>query len=222
MTDPTPAPIVFFYSVRSVYAYFAAPRVADLAHRHGRRLVHCPVDLSQVVPAFGSLPFAERGARPRALQFRLEVQRWSEYLNMPVLLDPVHHHGDRLLPSALVLATQDAGLDTDRLAADLLTALWRHDRDIADPAVLSDLVRAIGINPAPLIERAADPAMSAAFQACTNRAIEAGVPGSPSFLVDGEIFYGQDRLMFVEHHLNSPFGRTGKAMGSPTAQPPLA
>jgi 2-hydroxychromene-2-carboxylate isomerase len=117
----------------------------------------------------------------------------------------------------LVLAAQDAGFDTDRLAADLLTALWRHDRDIADPAVLSDLVRAIGIDPAPLLERAADPAMSAAFQACTNRAIEAGVPGSPSFLVDGELFYGQDRLMFVERHLSCPFSRPGAAKGSPTA-----
>jgi 2-hydroxychromene-2-carboxylate isomerase len=200
-------PISFFYSVRSVYAYFAARRIADLARRHGRRLEHCPIDLSQVVPAFGSQPFGERSPQVRALQFRTEVRRWSEYLEMPVLLDPVHHHGDRLSPSALILAAQAMAADADSLAAALLTALWRDDRDIASVEVQSDLARACGIEPAPLLERAGAPGMLANFQRCTDRAIALGVPGSPSFLVDGELFYGQDRLMFVERQLVKPFGR---------------
>jgi 2-hydroxychromene-2-carboxylate isomerase len=207
MTEVGAAPLVFFYSVRSVYAYFAASRIADLARRHGRRIEHCPIDLSQVVPAFGSQPFAERAAKARALQFDLEVRRWSEYLELPVRLHPVHHHGDRLRPSALVLAAQEAGVETDRLATAILTALWRDDRDIADPEVLSGLVRECGIDPIPLMARAADPAMAAEFQRCTERAIAHGVPGSPSFLVDGELFYGQDRLIFVERQLIQPFGQ---------------
>jgi 2-hydroxychromene-2-carboxylate isomerase len=209
MTEPgsSQASISFFYSVRSVYAYFAARRIADLARIHGRRLEHCPIDLSQVVPAFGSQPFAERSPRARALQFKLEVRRWSEYLDMPVLLDPIHHHGDRLSPSALILAAQAMGANTDRLAAALLTALWRDDLDIAAPEVQSDLARACGIEPRPLLERAAAPDMAEAFQRSTDRAIALGVPGSPSFLVDGELFYGQDRLMFVERQLVKPFSR---------------
>jgi 2-hydroxychromene-2-carboxylate isomerase len=56
-----------------------------------------------------------------------------------------------------------------------------------------------------LLIRARSAELLGAFEACTSRAIECGVPGSPSFLVDGELFYGQDRLMFVEHHLAQPF-----------------
>lgn len=207
MTDIGRAPIVFFFSVRSVYAYFAAERLIALARRHDRRIEYCPVDLSQVVPAFGSQPFSDRAPRARALQFDLEVRRWSEYLALPVIVDPVHHHGDRLGPSALVLAAQEAGCDLDRFVPALLTALWRDDRDIAAPAVLEGIIRDCGLEPAPLLGRMADAAMAAAFQRCTDRAIALGVPGSPSFLVDGELFYGQDRLMFVERQLTRPFAR---------------
>ncbi|MEN9774342.1 MAG: hypothetical protein RL322_1412 [Pseudomonadota bacterium] len=205
MAEPDPAPIECFYSVRSVYAYFGLPRIALLARQYGRRLIHRPIDLSRVVPAFGSQPFGERGARGRALQFRTEVWRWSQFLDMPVRLEPVHHHGDRNLPSCFILAAQEEGLDADALAVALLTALWRDDQDIADPAVLQSIAAGCGADGESLRVRAQSARLQDAFEACTQRAIDNGVPGSPSFLVDGELFYGQDRLMFVERHLSRPF-----------------
>ena len=205
MPEARSDPIEFYYSVRSVYAYFAVARIADIARRHGRTIHHCPIDLSKVVPAFGSQPFAERGAKARTLQFRTEVRRWSQFLDVPVLVDPAHHHGDRVLPSCMVLAAQTAGLDTDVIAAAILTALWRDDRDIADPEVLSEILEPLGINPVPLLAAACTDAQRSSFESCTARAIELGVPGSPSFFVDGQLFYGQDRLIFVERHLGQPF-----------------
>ncbi len=200
--------IEYFYSVRSIYAYFGAARLVAMAKRFGRRLVHRPVDLSKVVPAFGSVWFLDRPPVHTAYHFGREIERWSEYLAIPALVDPKHHYGDRTLPSGLVLAAQEAGANVDALHEGVLTALWRDDRDIADPAILAGLCRAAGIaDPAPLLARALSPAIQTAFDACSARAIEARVPGSPTYVVDGELFYGQDRLMMVERHLERPFRR---------------
>jgi len=200
------ATIDYYYSVRSVYAYLGSSRIRALARRFGRTLRHRPIDLSRVVPAAGSLPFAQRSATLRAYQFGRELERWSEWLDIPVIIEPEHHYGDRDLPSGLVLAAQQAGCDVDALSDAILTALWRDDRDIADPTVLAQLAAGVGIDAEPLLERALAPDTMAEFAACTDEAIRIGVLGSPTYGVDGELFYGQDRLMFVERELERPFG----------------
>ena len=193
--------IEYYYSTRSIYAYFGASRIVALARRFGRRLVHRPVDLSRVVPAAGSPPFSERSPTLRRYQFGREIERWSEYLGIPALVDPTHHYGDRTLPSGFVLAAQDQGQDVDALHLAVLQALWRDDRDSGDPAVLA----ASGIDPAPLLAAAPTGRIQAQFAAATEAAIAAGVLGSPTYIVDGEMFYGQDRLMMVERALERPF-----------------
>lgn len=200
--------IEYYYSARSIYAYFGAARIVALARRFGRRLLHLPVDLSRVVPAAGSQPFAERSATQRRYQFGREIERWSEYLAIPALVDPTHHYGDRALPSGFLIAAQDQGQDVDTLHHAVLQALWRDDRDIGDPAVLGAIARECGIDPAPLLAAALTPPTQAGFAAATEAAIAAGILGSPSYVVDGEMFYGQDRLMMVERALERPFAPT--------------
>jgi len=200
--------IDYYYSTRSIYAYFGAARIVALAHRHGRRLVHKPVDLSQVVPAAGSQPFAERSATQRRYHFGREIERWSEYLGVPALVDPSHHHGDRALPSGFVIAAQAQGHDVDALHVALLQALWRDDRDVGNPDVLAAIARETGIDPTPLLAAALAPETQAEFARNTAEAIARHVLGSPTYIVDGENFYGQDRLMMVERALERPFAPT--------------
>jgi 2-hydroxychromene-2-carboxylate isomerase len=199
--------IDYYYSVRSVYAYFGSARIAELARRFGRTLRHYPIDLSQVIPAFGSVPFSERGPKVRAYYFGRELERWSAWLAMPVVIEPVHHYGDRNLPSGCVLAAQQLGLDANLLSDVILRALWRDDRDIANEAVLRSLAIECRMEPEPVLELALSADIQRQFKACTARAIEFGVPGSPTYCVDGQLFYGQDRLMFVEHQLKQGFGQ---------------
>lgn len=203
--------IDYYYSTRSIYAYFGAQRIVDLARRFGRRLVHRPVDLSRVVPAAGSLPFDKRSAAHKAYQFGREIERWSEYLAIPALVDPVHHFGDRTLSAGVILAAQAAGADVDRLHVDMLTALWRDDRDLSSTEVLASLVSGIGADAKAILDAARAADIQAAFNQCTELAIADGVPGSPTYIVDGDLFYGQDRLMMVERALERPFAPPGPA-----------
>lgn len=201
--------IEYFYSTRSIYAHFGAQRIVDLARRFGRRLVHFPVDLSRVVPAAGSLPFDKRSAAHKAYQFGREIERWSEYLGIPALVDPVHHFGDRKLSAGVILAAQTAGADVDRLHVDMLTALWRDDRDLSSADVLGGLVAGVGADAKAILDAARSDSNQARFRQCTEEAVAAGVPGSPTYIVDGELFYGQDRLMMVERALERPFAKPG-------------
>lgn len=213
MTEPPAAAatptIEYFYSVRSIYAYFGAARIAALARLHGRRLLHRPIDLSRVVPGAGHQPLNERSAAHKAYFFGREVERWSEFLGIPALVDPKHHFGDRALPSGIVIAAQRMGADADALSHAILEALWRFDRDIADPAVLADLARGCGLDPAPLLAAARTPEVQAAFEANTADAIDRYVIGSPTYVVDGDAFYGQDRLPMVARALERPFAPPG-------------
>ncbi len=203
-----PPAIDYFYSTRSIYAYFGAQRIIDLARQHGRRLVHKPVDLSRVIPASGSLPFAQRSPRNKQHFFGREIELWSEYLDIPALVDPVHHYGDRALPSGFVIAAQQQGADVGALHLAILAALWRDDRDVGDPQVLSAIAREAGLDPAPLQDAAQSEVVQAQFERNTEEAITRGVFGSPTYFVDDEMFYGQDRLMMVERALRQPFRRS--------------
>lgn len=205
------ATIEYFYSVRSVYAYFGAVRIADLAQQHGRSLVHKPIDLGRVVAGFGSQPIAARSAKHKERYFGRELELWSEFLGIPVNVDPQHHFGDRVPASAAVLAAQAQGLDTDALSHAILQALWRDDRDVADAAVLAALCRDVGIEPGCVLGETAIASVAVEFESCTQEAIARGVPGSPTYSVDGELFYGQDRLALVERALQRPFARTAIA-----------
>jgi carboxymethylenebutenolidase len=117
-------------------------------------------------------------------------------------VQPAHFPVPADLPSQLIIATEQthgptAALD---LAGRMGRAVWAEERNLADPAVLRALLSEAGL-PTSLLEQAAEPAIAERFKAYTQQAIDAGVFGAPSYVIDGEIFWGQDRLDFVERRL---------------------
>lgn len=203
--------IDYYYSTRSIYAYFGAERIVSLARASGRKLVHKPVNLGRVVPASGSLAIDQRSGGHKRYFFGREIERWSEYLSIPVVVDPVNHFGDRTWSSGFVIAAQQQGADVDALHTAILRALWQDDRDLADPMVLSQIAREAGLNPEPLHEAAQSQAVQDIFAQNSEEAVTLGVFGSPTYIVDGDMFYGQDRLMMVEQALKQPFKPAGPA-----------
>lgn len=194
-----------YYSVRGSFAYLGMRRFFALARQHNRPIVHRPIKLSVTMGPIGGQPFAERPPLRTAYSLR-DQQRWAELLGIDILDDPIHHDGPMELPSGAVIAAGRAAArgeagDQDELAALILEALWRHDRDIADRAVIGELAERAGFAPDPLIEEAlSDEAQLELARNC-REAIVKGVIGSPTYYVDGENFYGQDRLDFVARSL---------------------
>jgi len=198
--------IDYYYSTRSNFTLLGAARLMALAEKHNRRIVHRPILLSETMKALKSIPFHKRPANLRNYAMH-DALRTAEYLGIPLLREPVHHMGPVELPSGIVIAGQNAVMrgeagDVDELSQKVLEALWLHDRDIADESVIAGLVEAAGFKDAGgLIADAMSDATQAELKRNCTEAIIRGVIGAPTYFVDGEMFYGQDRLDFVERAL---------------------
>jgi 2-hydroxychromene-2-carboxylate isomerase len=200
------AEIEYFYSTHSAFAYLGSARFMRIAEAAGRRIVHRPGELGAVIQAARGHGFSAYTPGHRAYYFGREIERWSEYRGAPTIgYRPTHHDNDLALSSCMVLAAIDAGLNADNLAHAILEAHWLKDADHADTATLADIATTAGYDAGMLIEQANTEEIRSKFQANTDEAIARSVFGSPTYFVDGDMFYGQDRLELVERALKTPF-----------------
>lgn len=203
------AKIEYFYSAHSLFAYLGSAKLNEIARAGGRRIDHRPYDLDTAMVASGAVPFTERSKPRYAYFFIREKDRWAEERGVPIMAAiPTDHRKDMTLPNCMLIAGVQAGLNIDRLAHVLLEAHWRDDADIADPATLASLAETADVKPGPLLEAAKTPAVLTAYEANTEEAVRRSVFGAPTYFVDGDMFYGQDRLEMVERALARPYAGT--------------
>ena len=198
--------IDYFYSCHSAYAYLGAWRLQDIATEHGARIIHRPIDLNPVLDAAGSHAFRDRSAAHVAYFFGRELARWAEYRGLPILPRRPTYHDNPLAPgNGMIIAAQETGADADALSRAILQAHWRDDADMADPDTLVALADALGQDGTALMQAAMSPQVQAIHAQNTAHAIALGLFGSPTYGVDGDMFYGQDHLELVDRALRTPF-----------------
>jgi 2-hydroxychromene-2-carboxylate isomerase len=195
-----------FYSLSSPWAYFAGPRLQDIVRRHHVQLRLKPFDFQEVVPRTGGVPLRTR-PEPRRTYHALELDRWRKHLGMPLQLTPKYYPADgkpagwNKPPGWMVIAAQERGLDAQRLSHALLRALWAEERDTSDRKVRV----AIAIeNELPGEELAAaeqSAPVQALYKSYSEEAERLGVFGAPTYVLEGERFWGQDRLAFLDRAL---------------------
>lgn len=209
-----------FYSLSSPWAYFAGPQLQDIVRRHGVQLIFKPYDFQLVVPQTGGIPIRTRPAARRSYH-ALELARWRDYLQMPLVLEPRHYpQGQHPDPDWnkhagwMLIAAQQQGLDVQALSHALLRALWAEERDTARAEVRIAVANEAGYDGAALhaLERSA--AVQGEYRANTDEAVRQGIFGAPIYVLEGERFWGQDRLGFVDRALDRIRERERRA-GSP-------
>jgi 2-hydroxychromene-2-carboxylate isomerase len=201
--------IDYFYATHSIFAYLGSAKIQAVARAAGARLVHKPFNYQPVIETSGAGSTRNRSAAHRAYYFGREIERWAEWREVPVMEGfPTHHWADMHLASGALIAAAEQGLDVDSLSHGFLQGHWRDDADLSDVDTLTQLISAAGLDPRPLLDAAATPETKAIFQRNTDEAIHRSVFGSPTYFVDGDMFYGQDRLELVERALQTPFAGT--------------
>lgn len=202
MTTETATEIDYYFAPQSPWSYLGHQRFWDIARAAGAKVNVLPVDLGgKVFPVSGGLPLAKRAPQRQAYRL-LELKRFSEWLDAPLNPTPKYFPVAGDDAARLVIATDLAeGSDAAmRIAGAVMRAVWVDELNIADEATLVRLLAKCGL-PAALLEAAHSQAAAERYERDTQRAIDAGVFGAPSYVVDGEIFWGQDRLEFVERRL---------------------
>lgn len=196
----------YFYSAHSAFAYLGSARLMAIATAAGATIVHKPVNLLRVMVESGAGSTRERGDRHRDYYFGREIERWAEWRNAPVVTGmPTHHYNDTTLCNGMLIAGIQQGHNVDQLAHRMLEAHWREDADLADRETLTRLANEVDLNPIPLLDAALSPEVATVYLANTEEAIDRSIFGSPTYFVDGDMFYGQDHLEFVERALKQPF-----------------
>ncbi len=199
------AVIEYFYSAHSVYAYLGAAELIEVSKRTGRAVEHRPMDLNLVMESTGLAAFRDMPPVRKQYFFNREIMRWAEIRNAPVGGRPTHHDNPLDLSNGMLIAAQQQGHNIDRLAHDVPEAHWRYDADLADRETLAKIAADAGLDPAPLLDAALSPDIVAAYHKNNADAVARSVFGSPTYFVDGDMFYGQDRLDKVERACATPF-----------------
>lgn len=199
----------FFFDFSSPFAYLASTQVERITARHGARLRYRPFLLGGLFKAIGApnVPMFEFPEAKRR-HYTLDMVRWADHWGVP-FRQPTRFPMNTVKPLRMVLA-----LPEDRRAPlinAIYRAYWAEDRDIGDEGELAAIAAAAGYDPAPLVAATGDAAIKARLHAETEEARAAGVCGAPSFLVGRLLFWGQDRLHFVEKALEGwiPPGEQG-------------
>lgn len=196
-----------FYTLSSPWAYFAGPRIDELVRRHGVKLVLKPYDFQAIVPQTGGIPLKTRPEARRSYH-ALELDRWRQHLGMPLNLEPRYYPKGaptdpnwNKKPGWMVIAAQNQGLDAQPLSQALLRALWAEEQDTSQAEVRIAVANAAGYDGAALQALENAPETQATYRQYSDEAVAKGIFGSPIFVLDGERFWGQDRIDFVERAL---------------------
>ena len=198
--------IEYFYSAHSAFAYLGSARLMDICRVHNCVLEHRPMDLRTVIDGVGGLPVKGRTQAHVDYFFGREIERWAALRQVDIISHrPTHHDNSLDLSNGMLIAAAQQGADVDALAHAFLQAHWCKDADLADAPTLASIAEAIGIDGAPLLEAALSTPVQKQHAANTQEAIERSVFGSPTYVLDGDMFYGQDHLEILERALHTPF-----------------
>ncbi len=185
----------FFFDIGSPYAYFAAARIPALVERTGVRVHWRPFLLGGVFKAVDH-PIGVPAHRMRYLD--ADLSRWSQHLNVPYRTPSIFPVNTILAKRVLVAADRVAPEKLAGLTQGLYQAFFCDDRDITMPEVIADVVDRCGYDSSVLLPMTQDPEVKAALRAVSDEAVSRGAFGAPTFFVGDQMFWGQDRLMFVE------------------------
>ena len=198
--------IDYYLSPVSPWTYLGAERFRKLAASHNAEVNVFIMDLGMVFPETGGLPLPKRSPQRQAYRLQ-ELARFSAFLDIPLNVKPAHFPPSSPLANLVIMAAREGhGSEAAMKASEaLLTQIWSQDTDIGDSATVISALNAAGLPGDALVSDAqANSAAYAELVAQDSRAaIEANIFGAPSFVVEGEVFWGQDRLDMLAWYLSN-------------------
>jgi 2-hydroxychromene-2-carboxylate isomerase len=197
-----PVTIDYYLSLNSPWTFMGSALVAEVARRNGATVNVKPAKFGPIFEKTGGLPLPKRSPERRAYRL-MELKRWREVRNIPLILQPKNSPSDDAAATRLVIAAKLQGKDAHRLATEFGRAIWELDEPLGEPAVMAAAAKRAGLDAATL--RAGGPSdaeLDQLYEQYTQEALAAGVFGAPSYVLpSGEFFWGQDRLEMLERAL---------------------
>ncbi len=191
----------YFHSLSSPWAYMGWPKFRSLIDKHSLEVIVRP---TRIVPPNGGIPLLSRPDARRRYH-EVELERWRKRLNMPLALRPKHYPTQNEFCARMVIAADKLGWGQDKVLAlshALLHALWSEEKDVKDAAVRVATANTLGLDGAKLLALQDTPDVMAAWKASEEEAQARGIFGTPTWVYNDVLFWGQDRLDFLDEALS--------------------
>lgn len=192
----------YYASLNSPWTHLGAARIEAMAMANGATIRIWPVDFGTIFPASGGLPLPKRAPQRQAYRLQ-ELKRWRDHLGIPIKIQPAHFPSAELPGASCVIGVRETIGDAPavKLAHRILKAVWQEDQNTGDMDTLRRLVGECGLDPVGVMPFATDPKWAAMRDADTRAALDRGVFGAPTYVIGDDMFWGQDRLEFVQRRL---------------------
>lgn len=198
-----PRTVDVYYALSSPWTYLGWQRFRAMAAKAGAKVSWWPVDYGKIFPQSGGLPLPQRAPQRQAYRL-MELKRWRDFLGVPITIQPKFFPVQDGLAAHMAIALRRQGGDIAEFSWRVLRAVWAEERNIADPATLVAIADGMGLDGNALLAAADSAEVKAERERDNDAAIKRQVFGAPTFVIDDELFWGQDRLDFVERKLAAP------------------
>lgn len=205
--------IDYYFSVLSDWAYMGGERFENLGRRYRARINHMPMKLAELYASTGGIVLQNRSVQRQDYRV-VELERWRDKLGIPITLHPKYYPTNDTLAACSIIAAARLGLDAGRLTNLIHRAIWVEEQDISDEDTLRRLIGALTPDTGKVLDAAQSTEVLETLDRNTREAGKRGVFGSPFYIFDDQIYWGQDRLDFLDEQLARYAARrvTGRAM----------
>ncbi len=195
--------IEYFMSPGSPWSFLGHKRFIEIVNRFNVNVNMYPVNYGEIFPLSGGVPVSKRPIQRQSIRLQ-ELKRWGDFLKISLNPEPKFFPSKSLLPSLIIIASQLKKTNQSfDLANNIMSALWVENLNIDDEDTLINILKKMDLDADEILNYAKTKECEDAMKSGTRLAIEKGVFGAPTYIVNNQIYWGQDRLDFVERHLSS-------------------
>ena len=189
--------IDYYFHSPSPWAYLAGPRFNQLIKSKNLKVKWKPIDLPAIFKITGQKMVKDRAPQVQINRLN-ELRRWGEFLKMPINVEPKYFPPDGSPANELIIAAIILEKDVSYIVHNLMEAVWVKDKDIANVDVLIEIANNSGYEGEKLYDLSSKPEVKKILKENTDEAIENNIFGVPTWIYNNELFWGQDRLDFLE------------------------
>ena len=196
-------PINFYFACVSPWSYLAIDKLNSIAESYDRSIAFKPIDVGRSWKEAGA--GQPLGNRPQVLQdYRLlELPRWAAWRKTEINSHPKYFPVAFHLSSYAIIAALQSGQDVYRLTRALMRGCWVDELNIDDKADVAKIIESVGLDSKTLMSAIENKSVADEMSSNTDEALSLGVWSVPSMVLDGELFFGQDRLEMMVWRLDS-------------------
>ncbi|MGY9026229.1 MAG: DsbA family protein [Candidatus Puniceispirillales bacterium] len=195
--------VEYFMSPGSPWSFMGHQRFIEIVNKFNVNVNMYPVNYGEIFPLSGGVPVSKRPIQRQKIRLQ-ELKRWGDFLKINLNLEPKYFPSKSLLPSLIIIASKRKNINQAfNLANNIMNALWVENLNIDDEETLVNILKKMDLDANEILNYAKSEECEEEMKSGTKFAIEKNVFGAPTYIVNDQIYWGQDRLDFVERHLSS-------------------